>query len=57
MTNKTVINSVSDLYNAIQNDTIQFKDALEYILKRESEAFERGYNDAVKICRVAYNVE
>ena len=43
---KTIINSVSDLYNAIENNTIDYRGVLEYILKRESEAFSRGYEDA-----------
>ena len=42
----TKINSVSDLFEAIQNDSIEFKDALEYILARESDSFNRGYNSA-----------
>lgn len=40
------INSVSDLYNAIENNDIDYRGVLEYILKRESEAWERGYKDA-----------
>lgn len=43
------INSFSDLYNAIQNDSIEFKDALEYIVTRESEAYSRGYNSAADL--------
>ena len=42
----TIINSVSDLYNAIENNDIDYRGVLEYILKRESEAWERGYKDA-----------
>ena len=42
----TKINSFSDLFEAIQNDSIEFKDALEYILARESDSFNRGYTAA-----------
>jgi uncharacterized protein YydD (DUF2326 family) len=40
------INSVSDLFEAIENNTIDYRGVLEYILKRESEAWNRGYEDA-----------
>lgn len=46
---KVIINSVSDLYNAIENNTIDFAGVLDYILKRESEAYSRGYEDAKKL--------
>lgn len=46
---KVIINSVSDLYNAIENNTIDYRGVLEYILKRETDAWHRGYEDAKKL--------
>lgn len=46
---KVIINSVSDLYNAIENNTIDFAGVLDYILTRESAAYSRGYEDAKKL--------
>ena len=46
MTIKTPINSISELYEAIENNTIDYRGVLEYILKRESEAWSRGYDSA-----------
>ena len=38
--------SVSAVYNAIENGEANFIDLLDFISKRESEAWDNGYNAA-----------
>ena len=45
----TDITSFDDLYTAIRNNNITFAEALAYIMDRESETWERGYEAAVSL--------
>ena len=48
MTKKT-IDSLSDLFDAIREDSIDFIAVLDYIGKRDSEQWDKGYKAAKAI--------
>ena len=48
MTKKT-IDSLSDLFDAIREDSIDFIAVLDYIGKRDSEQWDKGYSAAKSI--------
>lgn len=43
------LNSLSDLFDAIREDSIDYIAVLDYISERETAAYKRGFNQAVDL--------
>ena len=43
------LNSLSDLFDAIREDNIDYVAVLDYISERETAAYKRGFNQAVDL--------